>query len=80
MKKTGQCPKCESNDIITDAKAVDRGHNNMQDEMTVVTFRKPDALIFKEKQTTTLSAWVCAACGYTEFYADRPHAIKRPGA
>ena len=80
MKQSGQCPKCKSDDIIADAKAVDRGDGNGQHEMIVATFRNPDAFIFKEKQTSTLSAWVCASCGYTEFYADRPYAIKRPKA
>lgn len=78
MKQSGTCPKCNSNDIIADAKAVDRGDGNWHDEMTIVTFRKPDALIFREKQESTVSAWVCASCGYTEFYADRPRAIRRP--
>ena len=78
MKKTGKCPKCDSSDIVADAKAIDRGHGNSQMEMSVATFRKPEALIFKEKQETTVSAWVCAACGYIEFYADHPRSIKRP--
>ncbi|XAL99359.1 hypothetical protein OT109_17485 [Phycisphaeraceae bacterium D3-23] len=80
MKRSGQCPKCGSNDIIADAKAVDRGEQYVQHEMILSTYRKPDALIFKEKQTTTVSAWVCAGCGYTEFYADRPRDIRRPKA
>lgn len=78
MKKTGLCPKCGSDDVIADAKSIDRGDHNSTYEMSLVTYRKPDALIFKEKQVSTVSAWVCADCGYTEFYADRPRDIKRP--
>ena len=72
MKRTGICPKCESKNIIADAKAVDRGEGHYQSEMIVATFRNPDAVMMKGKQTTTLSAWVCVDCGYTELYADHP--------
>jgi predicted nucleic-acid-binding Zn-ribbon protein len=78
MKKTGKCPKCGSREVIADAKAIDRGDGNFQKEMLVATFGKPDALIFKEKQQTTVSAWVCAACGYVELYADAPETLKLP--
>jgi predicted nucleic-acid-binding Zn-ribbon protein len=80
MKQNGKCPKCGSSDVVADAKAIDRGHGNAQQEMSVATFRKPEALIFKEKQETTVSAWVCTACGYIEFYADSPSTIKLPKA
>jgi predicted nucleic-acid-binding Zn-ribbon protein len=78
MKKSGKCPKCECTNIIADAKAIDRTEGHVQREMTLATFRKPDALIFKEKQTTPVSAWVCSECGYVEFYADQPYGIKLP--
>lgn len=78
MKKTGICPKCESCDIITDARAVDRD-DGFNREMIVTTYRNPNALIFKDTQVTVLSAWVCANCGFTEFYADDPSNIVRPG-
>jgi len=80
MKQTGKCPKCGSDDVVADAKVIDRGHANSQLEMSVATFRKPEALIFKEQQETTVSAWVCASCGYIELYADSPGKIKLPRA
>jgi predicted nucleic-acid-binding Zn-ribbon protein len=80
MKQTGKCPKCGSPDIIAEAMAIDRGHGNLEQEISVATFRKPDALIFKGKQETTMAAWVCGRCGYIEFYADSPSAIKLPKA
>jgi len=46
--------------------------------MSIATFRKPDALVFKGEKETTVSAWVCASCGYIEFYADDPSTIKVP--
>ena len=76
MKRTNKCPKCGSSDIIADAKAIDRADLNIETELTVATFRRPDALLFKGQLTTKLSAWVCADCGYVEFYADSPQSIK----
>jgi predicted nucleic-acid-binding Zn-ribbon protein len=76
MKHTNKCPKCGSSDVIADAKAIDRSHNAAEMELSVATFRKPEAFLFKGQMTTTLSAWVCAGCGYVEFYADSPTSIK----
>lgn len=78
MKRIGKCPKCGSTDIIANAVAIDRGHGNALRELSVATFEKPEALIFKMKKETTVSAWVCSDCGYIEFYADAPKSIKLP--
>lgn len=72
MKHTHKCPECQSTKIIADAKVVDRGESNFSHDMEVATFRKPQAWIFKGKQSTTVSAWVCVNCGYVAFYADDP--------
>jgi predicted nucleic-acid-binding Zn-ribbon protein len=80
MKQTGKCPKCASSEIIADAKVIDRSEGLMEQEMTVATFRNPEALFLEGKQETTVSAWVCARCGYTEFYADFPSKIELPKA
>ena len=76
MKRTNKCPKCGSSEVIADAKAIDRSHSSNQTELTVATFRKPEAVIFKGQQETALSAWVCAECGFVEFYADSPKTLK----
>jgi predicted nucleic-acid-binding Zn-ribbon protein len=78
MKNTGKCPKCGGTDIAADAKVLDRGEYNVTGEMSVATFRKPDALIFKQEQQTTVSAWVCCTCGFVELYADHPARIQLP--
>jgi len=39
-------------------------------------YRKPQALIFKGQVRTTVSAWVCASCGFIELYADNPESLK----
>ena len=76
MKQTNKCPKCGSTEILADAKAIDRGHSDLQREFSVATFGKPDALIFKEQHKSTISAWVCGQCGYLELYADSPSSLK----
>ena len=76
MKHTGKCPKCASVDVLCDVLALDRGDNNHWYELCVGRDRKPEALIFKGREPPPLSAWVCASCGYTELYADRPGDIR----
>ena len=75
MKRTHKCPKCGSSEIIEDAKAIDRSHYGVEAELSLATFRKPDAIMFKGKSTTTVSAYVCGGCGYVEFYADSPQDV-----
>jgi predicted nucleic-acid-binding Zn-ribbon protein len=77
MKSTGKCPKCGSVEIIADAKAIDRDARGWHSErFTVASFGNPSAFIFKDKRTTTISAWVCGQCGYVELYADSPSSLK----
>jgi predicted nucleic-acid-binding Zn-ribbon protein len=77
MKVTNKCPKCGSTEIIADATALDYSQTIIQ-ELTVATFARPKAVIFKKKQTSTVSAWVCGDCGYLELYADSPSSLKVP--
>lgn len=76
MKRSGKCPKCGSTEIIADAKAVDRGDSHMTWELTVATYKKPGAFLFKGEQSSTVSAWVCGECGFVELYADEPKGLK----
>jgi predicted nucleic-acid-binding Zn-ribbon protein len=75
MKRTNRCPKCGSSDIIADVRATTRTAFGEQ-ELLVATYRKPEAALFKQELCTTLSAWVCADCGYAELYAHAPRTIK----
>ena len=78
MKRTGMCPKCSSDNILVDAKVVDRGESFAQHHMIVSTFRNPDALIWKGQQSSEVSAWICGDCGFIEFYADSPDDLALP--
>lgn len=77
MKRTHTCPKCASKDIIADARVIDRSHQSNNTEMTVATYRDPEAILFKGKHATPVSAWVCATCGFIELYADDPSVLKQ---
>ena len=79
MKRTHQCPKCASTDIIADAYALDRSAQGNNVQMVVATFRNPDALLFKGRHETGVSACVCATCGFIELYADDPALLKQAG-
>ncbi len=76
MKRTKQCPKCGSTDVIADAMVIDHDHHNMKTELMLATFRDPAAILFKGQQDTTVSAWICADCGFVELYADAPKNLK----
>lgn len=64
------CPECNSQKIITDAKAIDRGDHNSSNDMRVSVDEKPAALIFKQRIYSTVKAHVCADCGFIQFYAE----------
>jgi len=76
MNRPARCAKCASTDMIADAKVIDRGHHYTETDLSVATHRKPQALLFKGQVTTTVSAWVCGACGFIELYADDPSKIR----
>ena len=73
MKRENKCPKCGSNEVITNAEVFGQGDHS---RVVVATCRKPDAIMFKGRQSSSVSAWVCTACGFVEFYADSPKDLK----
>ena len=79
MKQHHPCPKCHSTDIITNVRPLDFRHGNAQRTAELATYREPGAFLFKGKQSTTMSVWVCAQCGFVEFYADDPQTLRIEG-
>ena len=69
------CPECNSQKIIVNAKAVDLGDYNSLNDMKVAVEEKPDALIFKQRIYSTVKAHVCADCGFIQFYAEDPKTL-----
>jgi predicted nucleic-acid-binding Zn-ribbon protein len=67
MRTTATCPKCSGKKIVvTDLRYVDHG------EGWIATDRIP-AVAYdvqgRAKSFGRFESWICAACGYTEFYA-----------
>ena len=75
MKQSQRCPKCHSMDIIGDVRPLDRTDNRTH-AAQLATYRNPDALLFTGRQKTPMRAWVCADCGFVEFYSEDPKALK----
>ncbi len=75
--KNGICPKCESHDVIPKIRVIDRYDPGTSKDLSVQTYEKPDALLFKGRHNYTLHAWVCGNCRYTELYVDNPKELSR---
>jgi predicted nucleic-acid-binding Zn-ribbon protein len=68
MKNSLRCPKCEHRKILR----VDQLVTQLTGVSTVpmpVAVRSP-AHLFRRNRFGTFGAFVCAACGYTEIYAN----------
>lgn len=78
MKHRDTCPKCSSSDIISNARMITRVGGGESD-LTIATYGKPEALLFKDQRVSTVSAWVCGSCGFTELYTDAPRDIRIQG-
>lgn len=74
MPRITSCFRCNSTTIIPDVRIIDRGEGKK--DLTAEVYRKPDALLFKGTATSSLRAWICASCGYTEIYATNTTALK----
>jgi hypothetical protein len=70
-----QCPRCGSSKIIPGAALCDRG--GVFDEVDVVIYGKPDALLFKDRQYGRLRADICGACGHVELRVSNPQELYR---
>lgn len=83
MKATESCPKCRSLKLLVVSEVATIDHANRT--IATVPFRcalhvaNPDAGFFGQPnpvvESTGFQAWVCAACGYTEWYANDVRAL-----
>jgi hypothetical protein len=44
--------------------------------LTIELYENPDATIAKHRKNLEVRAWVCADCGYTEFYVAEPESLR----
>ncbi len=75
MKAKYTCPKCISSDILHNVRVL-AGTDSGYVAADLAVFRNPDALVFKGAQRTPLTARVCGQCGFVEFYAQDPGALR----
>ncbi len=71
MKK---CPECESEKLIKNANVFGK-YDGSDKSLDVAIDKSPNALIFKERNYSTVRADVCADCGFIKMYATQPKVL-----
>lgn len=83
MKKTLLCPKCDGNRILYIHRVADANNHYDRWKPMLLAFCRPDWRTHSNDSSAEavgeLSAGVCRACGYTEFYVKNPEAIEPDG-
>jgi hypothetical protein len=69
------CTRCGSDAMIPRVRVIDKGDSNTRLDMEVEVQHRPNAVLFKRPERSTVSAQVCGACGHVVFYADAPRAL-----
>ena len=68
------CTRCGSDAVIPRVRVLDRDEGGTRD-LQVEVQRRPNAMLFKRPERSTVSAQVCGACGHVELYAEAPRAL-----
>lgn len=69
-----KCMKCGC-EQATRARPIDAMNRGKDRTFELATYRKPNALIFKGRQTVDVQVWVCHDCGFIEFYTENPRGL-----
>lgn len=72
--RSGQCSVCQSTRIIPNLDVRNTGATHSIGQEVEVA-RHPNAAIFRGAERSSLRAWVCGMCGYTEMYVDDPERL-----
>ena len=82
MRKTLTCPKCEGRQLyeVSECSLPTSDSSNGTQPLTVLAAYLPtgENSWLGDKRTriaAALRAWVCAQCGYTEFYVHKPEVL-----
>ena len=70
--KSGVCPKCSGNNILANVSFRDHVDTVRQVDAMVTVNTTPEAWILPSIVGSRIAAWICEACGYTEFYTENP--------
>jgi hypothetical protein len=69
------CTRCGSDAVIPRVRVSDRGDDTARYDLEAEVQRRPNAVLFKRPERSTLWAQVCGVCGHAELYADAPGAL-----
>lgn len=74
MPRVEKCAKC-GGEVIQRARVMCPSTRSEMDLRARVD-GDPKALVLKESSRSTIHAYICSACGYTELYADSPGELR----
>ncbi len=69
--KNGTCPKCGSNEILTELTPVISTHTLHVEIAQPKPPEKPSILWLPDSVESDFKLYICGACGYTELYATK---------
>lgn len=75
MPRVEKCAKC-GGEVIQRARVMCPSTRSEMDLKARVD-GDPKALVLKKSSRSTIHAYICSACGYTELYADNPLELGR---
>ena len=80
MKKTLQCPKCSERRILEISRVKDKAPGEGGGVLSILSHVKEDGLGLGEWENEgVFRAFVCASCGFTEWYVDNPETLPIDG-
>lgn len=69
------CTRCGADAIIPRVRVLDRDEGGAHRDLQAEVQRRPNAMLFKRPERSTISAQVCGACGHAELYVEAPRAL-----
>ncbi|MDH7445434.1 hypothetical protein [Aquimarina sp. 2201CG14-23] len=69
------CTNCKSDKIVSGVRVTDLGEGNAKFDLSLETYKKPKAFLFKGAKRYTIKANVCCSCGKVETYIENPEEL-----
>lgn len=66
------CSTCQSDKIVSGVRITDLGDDNGKYDLSLETYKNPNAFLFKGTTRYTIKARVCCNCGKVETYIENP--------
>lgn len=71
-----KCLQCKSTRITERVRAVDHGHGQSTNDLSLQTYKDRHAIFFKGATSYSMHANVCADCGFVMFFVGRDDASR----